>query len=95
MLVRALNSAGGGGTTHVEACYCLTSFTYLNSTIVSNDGTFTLATYGTGSSYVITIIKKCTVRIRTYGGSVTETVASVGQTFTLSNYQTALLIDDQ
>lgn len=87
-------SGGGGGTTHVE---CATGSG--NSGIgfadmaLSNDGTYTLATY---TATQITIIKKCTVYKYVGGSGRSSEVANVGTTYTRialgSNY---LLVDDQ
>ena len=83
----------GGGVTHVE---CATgsnaSSIGFSDLKLSNDGTFTLATY---ASTTITVIKKCTVYINA-AGTVRSEVAEVGQVYTRQSYgYNYLLVDDQ
>lgn len=86
----------GGGTTHVESTFGGSSQgLYPNEGKISNDGEFTLATYGT-SNYYITITKKCTAIVRQYGTTATTAVKNVGDVIDLSYYLTeVLLVDDQ
>ena len=87
-------SSDGGGTTHIESTFGGSGISAdVNSAKVSNDGDFTLATY---SGYTVTLLKKCTVMTRVWGGTADVSVQNAGYTISATGTARVItLIDDQ
>lgn len=96
MFTEMMMSEGGGGTPHVEAAYYIYGSSKMPNTVISSDGTLTLANYTSNNSGNLTLLKNADVWTRSTYPSVSDQVyidGKTGDVITVPNYGEVLLIE--